>query len=145
MASLEENKAVVRQAYEEAWNKRNLDALDNLLPLDYAISGATGEESGRDVIKGVIRRYHAAFPDLHVEIEDLIAEGDKVVMRGRWSGTHEGEMETSYGMAKPTLKRIEWVGTHIFRVRDGRIAEAIYNTDFLSLYQQLGIIPTPQS
>lgn len=138
-----DNKAIVRRAYEEAWNKKNLDALDELLPVNYDMHRDTRGQSGRDAIKGVIAVYHRAFPDLHVTINNLVAEGDWVVMRGTWRGTHRGVMETVYGPAPATNKELIWTGTHLFRIENSRIAEAFYQTDWLTLYQQLGVVPTP--
>ena len=142
--STEENKALVQRAYEEAWNRKNLDALDELLPADYDMHRDTAGRSGRDVIKEAIGNYHAAFPDLQVTIEHLIAEGDIVVMRGIWRGTHLGMMKTAYGSMPATGKEMSWTGTHLFRIADGRIAEAFYQTDWLAIYQQLGAIPSPE-
>ena len=141
--TLEENKALVRKAYEEAWNRRNLNALDELLPADYDMHRDTAGRSGRDAIKETIATYHSAFPDLRVTIEHLIAEVDWVVMRGTWRGTHLDTMPTRYGAILPTGREMCWTGTHLFRIAEGRIAEAFYQTDWLALYQQLGAIPTP--
>ncbi len=139
--SMEENKAVVRRAYEEAWNNRNVDVLDELLPTDYLMHTRPTVNNGREVIKDGIRGYHVAFPDLHVTIEDLLAEGDKVVMRGTWEGTHLGVWNTQlFGAVQPTGVRAKWGGTHLFRVAGGRIMESYYSTDFLSLFRQLGLI-----
>jgi predicted ester cyclase len=138
---LEANKEVVRRAYEEAWNNQNVDVLDKLLPVDYLMHTRPTVKDGREAIKNVIRAYHAAFPDLHVTIEDLVAEGDKVVMRGTWEGTHLGVWNTElFGPVQPTGVRAKWGGTHLFRVADGRIVESYYSTDFLSLFRQLGMI-----
>lgn len=142
--SVYENKALVRRAYEEAWNKRNLDALDELLPRDYDMHRDIAGRSGRDEIKEAIGNYHVAFPDLQVTTEHLIAEGDIVVMRGIWRGTHFGTMKTAYGPMPATDKKMVWNGTHLFRIADGRIAEASYQTDWLSFYQQLGAISSPE-
>jgi predicted ester cyclase len=142
MTTPEQNKAIVRRAYEEAWNNRNVDALDDLLPINYDMHEGNPDE-GRNAIKDQIRSYHAAFPDLHVTIEDLIAEGDKVVMRGTWRGTHQGPIETEYGIAQPTHTQCTWTGTHVFRIENGRIAEAFYAPDRLARLQQLGVLPTP--
>ena len=141
--TVEENKALVRKAYEEAWNGRNLNALDELLPTDYDMHRDTAGRSGRDAIKETIATYQSAFPDLRVTIEHLIAEGDWVVMRGTWWGTHLDTMQTRYGLILPTGREVSWTGTHLFRIAEGRIAEAFYQTDWLALYQQLGAIPTP--
>lgn len=140
--SIEENKALVRKAYDEAWNRKNLDALDELLPTDYDMHRDTAGRSGRDAIKETIATYHSAFPDLQVTIEYLVAENEWVVMRGTWHGTHLGTMQTRYGPIPPTGREMSWTGTHLFRIVEGRIAEALYQTDWLALYQQLGAIPT---
>ncbi|GAC1431771.1 MAG: hypothetical protein NVSMB65_05300 [Chloroflexota bacterium] len=139
----EESKALVRRAYEEAWNKKNLDALDEVLPADYDLHRDTAGRRGRDVIKEGIAAYHVAFPDLYVTIEQLVAEGEFVVMRGTWRGTHLGTMRTVYGPMPPTGREMVWTGTHLFRIAEGRIVEAFYQTDWLAFYQQLGAIPVP--
>lgn len=139
----EENKALVRRAYEAAWNRKDLDALDELLPADYDMHRDTAGLSGREAIKAGIAAFHSAFPDLQVTVEQLVAEGEFVVMRGTWRGTHLGTMATAYGPIHPTGREVAWTGTHLFRIAEGRIAEALYQTDMLAFYQQLGAIPTP--
>lgn len=93
--------------------------------------------------KAIISGYHRAFPDLRVSIHDLVAEADRVCVRLTWQGTHLGPFQTTYGLIPPTGKPIKWSGNHFFRVENGRLAESFYGTDTLSLYQQLGVVPSP--
>jgi predicted ester cyclase len=85
----------------------------------------------------VFARLHRAFPDLHVTIEDLIAEGDKVVGRNLVTGTHQGE----YMGLPPTARSITYSEIMIFRFVNGRIAETWGVVDVFSQLRQLGVIP----
>jgi len=85
----------------------------------------------------VFTRLHSAFPDLHVTVEDLIEEGDKVVGRNTVTGTHEGE----YMGLKPTGRSITYNEIFIIRFADGRIAETWGVVDVLSQLRQLGAVP----
>ena len=84
---------------------------------------------------------HSAFPDLQMNVEDMIAEGDKVVARVRMSGTHQGE----FMGIDPTGNRVEISGIDILRVADGKIVEHWGNFDDLGMMQQLGVIEQPPS
>jgi steroid delta-isomerase-like uncharacterized protein len=99
------------------------------------------EATGAEKQKEVFRRLHRAFPDLHVTVEDLIAEADKVVGRNTVTGTHEGE----YMGLQPTGKPVTYREIFIFRVTDGRIAETWGVVDVLSQLKQLGAIPDATS
>jgi steroid delta-isomerase-like uncharacterized protein len=85
----------------------------------------------------VFARLHRAFPDLHVTVEDLIAEGDKVVGRNSVTGTHQGE----YMGLPPTGKSVTYNEIFIIRFVDGRIAETWGVVDVFSQMKQLGVIP----
>ena len=83
--------------------------------------------------------YRQAFPDLHVTVEDLIAEGDRVAARLRFRGTHLGELD---GIA-PTGRRVDCTGIVISRIEEGKIAEDWANFDDLGMMQQLRLVPKP--
>jgi predicted ester cyclase len=138
----EENKAVVRREIEELLNYMgNLDAAEEIIAPDYVSHEPTsGETRGREVAKQFAATYREAFPDLQTTIEDMVAEGDKVVVRFRGRGTHQGETEV---FGPPTGKRMEMTGITINRVSDGKIVEAWTNSDALGMMQQLGLIPEP--
>jgi predicted ester cyclase len=79
-----------------------------------------------------------SFPDKHFEIEDVIAEGDKVVLRWRFSGTHEGPFWTPVGTMPGTSRQLELAATLTYRIEEGKIAEEWAAIDWLSVVQQLG-------
>jgi len=94
---------------------------------------------GIESFKHVINMFRTAFPDIHLTIQDEIAEGERVVHRWTMSGTQQGEF-----MGIPsTGKQATWTGITIVRFADGKILERWANVDILSMLQQLGAIPTP--
>ena len=95
------------------------------------------EATGAQVLKEVFAKLHRAFPDLHIAVEDVIAEGDKVACRNTVTGTHQGE----YMGLPPTGKSITYNEIFIFRFAGGRIAETWGVVDVLSQMRQLGVIP----
>lgn len=140
VTSVEQNEAVVRQVLALI-DERNLDAAFELYALDYIYHGPAGELRGRDSIRGLWGVFLTGFPDLHATIEDMISEGDKVVLRWRVEGTHTGEF---MGIA-PSNMKITLGITEIFRVADGQLVEAWDQFDQLSLMQQIGAIPMPET
>src|SRR5919199_2664565 len=97
-----------------------------------------GTDAGHRGARQFAATFRQAFPDLENTIEDMVAEGDKVVVRFKARGTHDGETE-AFGPA--TGRRMEITGITIKRVSEGKIAEAWTNFDALSMMQQLGMIP----
>jgi predicted ester cyclase len=127
MSTSEDNKALVRRLTELV-NERQLDAVQEVAGGDIARAA-----------KGWIGPFARSFPDFHMRIVDLIAEGDKVVAHFKCSGTHEGEWR---GVA-PTGRRFEDVNeVYIFRVEGGKLAGATVVEDNLTRLQQLGIEPS---
>jgi steroid delta-isomerase-like uncharacterized protein len=96
------------------------------------------DATGAELAKQVWRQLLQAFPDLHVTVEDLIAEDDKVVCRNTVTGTHNGE---TMGLA-PTGRPITYDEIFIFRFADGRIVESWGVVNIASIMRQLGIVPT---
>ncbi len=136
-----ENKALARRLVEEAFNAGRLDVTDELVASDYLGHDPSLPEEVRGPagVKELIAGYRAAFPDIHVTIEDQIADGDLVVSRWSAKGTHQGEL-----MGMPaTGKQATVTGITIDRIADGRIVESWDNWDTLGLMQQLGAIPAP--
>ncbi len=135
--STESAKALVRQVVDD-WNKADLDALDEHLdPATYVNRDPNNPEvTDFASYKRWAAAARAAFPDLHVTIDDLIAEGDKVVGRFTCSGSHLGEW---LGHA-PTGRRFEKIDeVYIFRIREGRIVHAWGIEDTLARLEQLGL------
>ena len=125
--SAEENKAVVRREQEELWNHTgDLDAAEELF--------AAGEA---EAAKQGAANFRRGFPDVISTIEDLIAEGDKVVARWRSRATHQGD----YMGIAPTGKEVEFTGISVYRIEAGKIAESWNVEDKLSLMRQIGAVP----
>jgi steroid delta-isomerase-like uncharacterized protein len=136
----EKNKAVMRRALEEVVNKGKLDLIDELTTPDMIDhTPFPGVPPNREGVRQSIAMLRQAFPDLHITIEDIIAEGDKVVSLQRARGTHKGE----FMGIPPTGKQVKWTGIFIFRIADGRIADHWLEQDIMSLMQQLGAIQLP--
>ena len=133
--STEENKALIRR-YWQACNEHNVDILDELMTTDYVQHDTTGDMNFQDV-KAHNTMVIAAFPDVAVTIDDIIAEGDRVVARMTVSGTHRGE----YRGIPPTGKTAVVTEMTIYRISEGKIAEGWDLTDRLGMMQQLGVIP----
>lgn len=136
----QENKALVRRAIEEVYNQGNLAIVDELVASDFVMHSASDEIHGPAGAKQFVTMLREAFPDLHVTIEDQIADGDKVVTRWSSEGTHLGEFQG----IPPTGKHGMMTGIDIDRVGGGKIVECWVNEDDLGLLQQLGVIPAPE-
>jgi C-1 hydroxylase len=130
--SLEENKAKVRKVIE-AINEQNLDFLDSLTAPDYFDHTHQLNPEG---VKQFMNMIFKAFPDWHETIEDIVAEGDKVWIRAKATGTHTGEYR---GLA-PTGKKITGMGVNIYRIVNGKFVEGWAVEDWLDFLQQLRVI-----
>jgi len=136
--STEENKAASRRIIEEAWNKGNLAVVDELIASNYVAHGfAEAEFNGTDGFRKLVSMYRIAFPDLHVAIDDMVAEGDMVAVRYTLGGTHKGDL---MGIA-PTGKQVTMTGAVFSRFAGGKEVEALGFVNMLTMYQQLGISP----
>jgi steroid delta-isomerase-like uncharacterized protein len=137
----EENKAIFRRYVEEVGNEGKLELVDEIFDryLAHQPDGSVLERGPEDV-KRFMGEFHEAFPDFHTEIEDQIAEDDKVVTRWTMRGTHRGQFR---GIV-PTGNALEITGIGIFRFSEGKVVESWDNFDQLGMMQQLGAIPTPE-
>jgi steroid delta-isomerase-like uncharacterized protein len=129
----EENKALARRSWE------SVDAPDTLGEVyapDVVWHMPDREVRGIEEAKQFVAMFKSAFPDMHATVEDVVAEGDKVVTRVTLRGTHQGEVEE---FGPPTGKQVEIEGTTIHRIEDGKIAEEWNSYDNLSMMQQLGL------
>ena len=136
--SAEQNKALARRVLEEMFNKGNLDVTDELLAPDYVDHDPAMPEDihGPEGFKQYVGAYRSAFSDLHIEIEEQIAEGDKVVTRWTGTGTHDGELA---GIA-PTGKWVTLPGMEIVRISSGKLVEGWEGYDSMNMMRQLGAI-----
>ena len=111
----EENKAVLRRFYDEFFNEGNLDVADEIIAPDCPLYfGSMFMGTGPDAFKQTRTMMYAGFPDLHLTIEEMVAEGEKVAERLSARGTHEGEFMN----VAPTRKWAEWQGQAIFHISE---------------------------
>ena len=137
--SAEENKTIMRDHFEEIWNKGNLAFVDENMAADMVSHDPRGPEPGLENFKQFVSMFRAAFPDMKGTVEDMLAEGDKVAARVTYSGTHTGEFQ---GIA-PTNKQVTATLIGIFRIADGKIVEDWVLRDDLGFMEQLGVVPPP--
>jgi steroid delta-isomerase-like uncharacterized protein len=134
--STEQNKALVGRLVEEIFNQRDMSVIDKIFSPDFVENEELppGIPPGREAPRAMFSMLHNAFPDFKATIEQLIAEGDKVVLLMTWTGTQGGEF---LGIP-PTGKRISINVIDIIRVADGKIVEHWGVMDSAKMMQQLG-------
>jgi steroid delta-isomerase-like uncharacterized protein len=130
----DESKAFAYRWIEEGFNGQKLGVVDELFAEQFSVNGQT---IGRDGLKRSMTRHLTAFPDLHVTINDVIAEGNKVGIWYTVEGTHRGEFE---GIAA-TGNHVKWSGFDLLTVEHGKISQGRFLSDFFGLMTQLGAKP----
>jgi predicted ester cyclase len=143
--SIEENKAIFRRVIEELWNQKKIDVADELFAADHESPSAPGLPAGPAGTKMIAGMFLAAFPDLHVDIEIEIAEGDTVGGRLRQKGTHTGPMASPTGEIPASGKPVDFTEVAMLRIVDGKVATSWYWTDMIGLLTQIGVIAAPPS
>jgi steroid delta-isomerase-like uncharacterized protein len=134
MTLQEDNKAVLRRFYREFWTEGRQEVIDELLADDYVDhQPLPGFPTGKPGFAALLKMWRTGFPDMQEEVQDLIAEGDKVVGRFTMSGTHTGEF---LGLA-PTGRRVSMTGIDVVRIQDGQIIEFWYAEQLHDMLQQL--------
>jgi steroid delta-isomerase-like uncharacterized protein len=142
----EDNKALLRRAFDEVFNRHNLDGIDQFWAEDYIYHfGRDGQISGRSAARSAVQLYLTAFPDLQIEIESLIAEGDTVVVRYNFQGTHTGPWNSPMYPMPPSGRTVRWSGIGIDRIVNGFIAEEREEVGWVPFLRRIGAIPAPNS
>ena len=127
----EQNKELARRFFEECVNRKNVALMDELVSPRFVNHGALpGVPADRDGYKHQVANFVTEFPDIHLTVEDLIAEGDKVVVR-----------LTARGTNRSAGKEATWPAILIFRIEAGKIVERWETRDDLGMMQQLGQLP----
>ena len=137
----EQNKALTVRFVEELFNRGNMGIVGEIFAPDFIEREQLppGIPSGREGVKVLTTMLRSAFPDFKATIDDILAEGDKVVIRMTWSGTQKGEF-----MGVPaTGKRVSFGVIDIIRMTNGKVVEHWGQMDSMSLMQQLGAISAP--
>jgi steroid delta-isomerase-like uncharacterized protein len=136
-----DGKAFIHRWFDEVWNQKSEDAIDAMLAPDVIGHGLQDPEGNDKMVepeafKRLHRAFVSAYPDMRIEVEDAVTEGDRVAARCRVTGTHRGE---GVGLA-PTNQPVEFTGMLIVRVKDDKIAEAWNEFNFMQMYTQLGAL-----
>ena len=134
----EENKDLARRSWELL---ENPDILEEVYATDLVWHEPDQDILGLEEARQFVSMYKTAFPDLNATVEDVIAEGDKVVTRVTIRGTHQGEIDE---FGPPTDRQVEIKGITIHRIEGGKIVEEWERYDNLSVLQQLGLVPEQQ-
>ena len=132
----ENNKILARAFFEEIWNQKDESAIDRFLA-ENAAGNDPDFGMGREGFRKQWREWITAFPDLHFEVQDIIAEGDQVLTRWTLTGTQEGE----YLGAPGDGKKIKVEGMSLDRIKDGILVAGFDGWDNYGFRKQLGLIP----
>lgn len=136
-----DNKEVVHRLHNQVWSEGDLELVDEIVAEDYVEHNpmVPHEARGPADYKETVQMFRSAFPDLTMIEEDTVAEGDKVVTRLTFRGTHEGE----FFDIEPTGKTVESEGVVINRIEDGQLVESWPLADMMGLMEQLGVMEGP--
>ncbi len=134
------NVDTIRAFIEDVLNQGRFERMTDLVKEDFIeLDPLPGQQQGREGLKAVLMQFRSGFPDIHWTVSEQIAEGDKVVTRFTWTGTHR---DTFLGIPA-TGKRVEVKGVVIDRLEAGKMADSRILMDTLGMMQQLGVIPGP--
>ena len=134
---IEENKEIVREWFERS-HSGDISAMDKFLADNLVMHGAgIGRDFDKQGLHQGLERFYATFPDVKGQIEDMVAEGDKVMVRATITGTNTG----NHPDRPATGKRISMPRYAIYSLENGKIAEVWYLDGLLRMYQQLGVTP----
>ena len=140
-ADLEANKLLIRSYIEEVFNKHQPAASDRFVATDFIEHNPRLPHEGLAGTKKFLIKVFAAFSDYHGEIQELVAEGDKVVSRVQWTGTNDGPYE-----GRPaTGNKLAFSTSDFFRIKNGKIAERWDVVETLARAVALGLVPAPKS
>ena len=136
-----QNKVAMRRIFEEIWTQGNFEVADEILSPDYVGHFLPpGSPTGREGFRWYVQMYRTAIPNLYAQVDDMIAEGDKVVSRVTFRGTHTGPLMN----IPPTGKEVTVTAMVMTRFENGQNVEAWAESDRFGLMQQLGVIPATQ-
>ncbi|MFN8473699.1 MAG: ester cyclase [Anaerolineae bacterium] len=138
----ERNKAIVRRFYDEVWNQGRLDVADDLFtPTFRDVEAPPDVPPGPQGVKDFVALNLRRFPDMHYTLDDLIAEGDRVVADWTATGVNTGDLSRrNQPPLAPTGKRVVWHGVTIFRLSDGQIVEYRITQNLLGVFRELGLV-----
>ena len=133
-ASVEEQNIALIKRFYEAWNSGEIEALNEIVSPDYVWHQTSGQDLSLEQMTELLKSQIVAFPDRNFILEDILAKGEKVVLRYIYKGTHKGDIEDF----PATGNKFEITGIEIYQVKNRKIIETWEANDSLGFYQQLG-------
>ena len=136
----EQNKAIVRRWFEEVWNRGRVETIDELLAphgIGHGLGDSEADTHGPEGFKPFVANLRGAIPDMHISLDDVIGEGDRVALRFTLRGTHTGP---GLGIP-PSGNRVQIQGVIIVKLLNGQLVEAWNSYDQLGLLRQIGALP----
>ena len=135
-----DNETILHEWFDQVWNQKDTALIDELMTDETKHHGLAGPDGGAitglDNFKGFHQAFLNAFPDLHVEVNDVVMEGDKIAARCTVTGTHLGD---GLGFA-PTGKKVRFTGGGICHMKDGKFTEIWNEYDFMKMHADLGTL-----
>jgi len=141
--SIADNKAIFHRVIDELWNEQRLDVADELFTANHESPSAPGLPPGPEGVKAIAGMFLTAFPDLTVEIQMEVAEGELVGGRLRQRGTHTGPLASPQGTIEASGKKVDFTEMALLEVTDGKVSRSWYWTDMIALLTQVGAISGP--
>lgn len=137
--SITRNKAIVRRYFDECLNQGRMDTIDRLISPTYVSHYPAGYDlgGGPEDVKQIVTSVRRGFPDVRFTIEDFVCQGQRVVARWTFAGTHAGNF---MGVAA-TGKKVAVAGVAVYRIEDEKIQEVWLSWDVFGLFRQLGVLP----
>jgi predicted ester cyclase len=137
--NLEINKEIA-QRFIQYWGKSGLNIINELASPEILVHYQVfpGPIKGISIFKQVISAALSIFTDSEMRVDDVIAEGNKVVLRWSFSATHNGEFPPG---VQRTGKRVTWTGINIYQIEGGKIVEMWAEENLIALFRQIGLIP----
>ena len=134
-----DNKSIVRLLYDEVWNKRRLELVDEIISPSHALHdpNLTGSAVGPEAYKRLVSRWVAGISDLRFTLEDMVGENEKLAVAWTISGTHKGE----FMGVPPTNKKVTVDGITIHHFVNAKIMDSYVSWDALGMFRQLGVAP----
>jgi steroid delta-isomerase-like uncharacterized protein len=136
-----ENKLLVRRWFEEVWNKGREAAIDELLATNCLVHGLGNDIKGPEDFKRFHSAYRNAFPDIKIQIDQIVTEGNIVAASWSGTGTHRGD---GLGFAA-TNRQVRFNGMSFVRIEQGKLVEGWNSFDQLGMFQQIGVVRLPQT
>lgn len=133
----EENKNLIKQLFSECMNGRNFSMMDKIIAPDFKHHGIPNAKGGPEGFKETLSNFLEGFPDMKINVEHIIADGEMVATRGSWTGTNKGSFMGMPATGKQI--RIEFID--VWKIQNGKCIENWVQMDMPGLMQQLGMMP----